>query len=236
MRAVAAAPVAHPEAAARLPVAGTGGHRQRALGGGGGGGGRSSVAAQAARMLPRRLCLVPLLLALGVGSSSGSGDGGDSRRRRLLAAKGWCWGSFFLTRKEPGKAGWRVQIADLRVQYPPFPVAASVSRARSPKSALSCGPKRFSGPFFGRGPGAKEKARSMECRELWGPVCWVGSIAGSAQRCLEQGPGTGAVGGRGRGGGQVSVYSCPGGKNQGHLQRSELRRTGTPGWGWLGNL
>ncbi|CAO2633907.1 Clstn2 [Lemmus lemmus] len=38
-------------------------------------------------MLPRRLCLVPLLLALGVGSSGGSGDGGDSRRRRLLAAK-----------------------------------------------------------------------------------------------------------------------------------------------------
>ncbi|XP_032765958.1 calsyntenin-2-like [Rattus rattus] len=38
-------------------------------------------------MLPGRLCLVPLLLALGVGSGGGSGDGGDSRRRRLLAAK-----------------------------------------------------------------------------------------------------------------------------------------------------
>nr|CAC14887.1 calsyntenin-2 [Mus musculus] len=38
-------------------------------------------------MLPGRLCLVPLLLALGVGSGGGSGDGGDSRRRRLLVAK-----------------------------------------------------------------------------------------------------------------------------------------------------
>ncbi|KAL6038176.1 hypothetical protein STEG23_030944, partial [Scotinomys teguina] len=38
-------------------------------------------------MLPGRLCLVPLLLALGVGSGGSSGDGGDSRRRRLLAAK-----------------------------------------------------------------------------------------------------------------------------------------------------
>lgn len=180
----AAAPVAHPEAAARRPVAGTGGHRQRALGGGGG----SSIAAQAARMLLRRLCLMPLLLALGVGSSGGSGDGGDSRRRRLLAAKGGCWGSFFLTRKKPGKAGWRVQTADLGVQYPPFLVAASVSARKVPEvSALSCGPKRFSGPFFGRGPGAKEKARSMECRELWGSVCWVGSLADSAQGCLEQG-------------------------------------------------
>nr|XP_023415874.1 calsyntenin-2-like [Cavia porcellus] len=35
-------------------------------------------------MLPRKLCWVPLLLALGVGSG---GDSGDSRRRRLLAAK-----------------------------------------------------------------------------------------------------------------------------------------------------
>lgn len=53
-------------------------------------------------MLPGRLCLVPLLLALGVGSGGGSGDGGDSRRRRLLAAKGGCWGSLF--RKEAERA------------------------------------------------------------------------------------------------------------------------------------
>lgn len=55
-------------------------------------------------MLPGRLCLVPLLLALGVGSGGGSGDGGDSRRRRLLVAKGGCWGSLFLFWKEAGRA------------------------------------------------------------------------------------------------------------------------------------
>jgi hypothetical protein len=60
-----------------------------------GGGGSSVVvvvvAAAVARMLPGRLCWVSLLLALGVGSDS---DSGGSRRRRLLAAKGGCWGSF----------------------------------------------------------------------------------------------------------------------------------------------
>lgn len=122
-------------------------------------------------MLPRRLCLVPLLLALGVGSSGGSGDGGDSRRRRLLAAKGGCWGSFFLTRKEPGKAGWRVQTADLRVQYPPFPVAASVSRARSPKSApLAVDPRGFPVHSLG-GVLAPRRRRGLWSAENFGALC-----------------------------------------------------------------
>jgi len=68
------------------------------------GGGGSSEAAAAARMLTGRLCWVPLLLALGVGSGSG---GGESGRRRLLAAKGGCWGTFFVF-EEGSRAGLRV--------------------------------------------------------------------------------------------------------------------------------
>lgn len=205
MRAAAAATVAHPAATARRPAAGTGGHRQarpvRAVGGGGGG---SSVAARAARMLPGRLCLVPLLLALGVGSGGGSGDGGDSRRRRLLAAKGGCWGSFFLSRREAGRAGSRVQTADFRGHHRPFLVAASASARTVPEvSALSWGPKRFSGPISGRGPGAKEKARSTECRELWG-LCLLGwDHRGLGSGMLGAGPGMGAL--RGRGVGEAGV-------------------------------
>lgn len=97
------APGSYSEAARQAP-ADTSGHRQTKRARAVGGGGSSSVADQAARMLPGRLCLVPLLLALGVGSGGGSGDGGDSRRRRLLAAKGGCWGSLFLFRKEVGQA------------------------------------------------------------------------------------------------------------------------------------
>lgn len=69
-----------------------------------GGGGSSEAAAAAARMLTGRLCWVPLLLALGVGSGSG---GGESGRRRLLAAKGGCWGTFFVF-EEGSRAGLRV--------------------------------------------------------------------------------------------------------------------------------
>lgn len=68
-------------------------------------------------------------------------------------------------------------------------------------------------------------------------LCVLGwESGGLGSGMLGAGPGTGPVGGRGRGGGQVSVYSCPGGKNQGRLQRSKLSWTGTPGWGWRGNL
>lgn len=84
-------------------------------------------------MLPGRLCLVPLLLALGVGSGGGSGDGGDSRRRRLLAAKGGCWGSLFLFRKEAGRArGCRPQAYACNTH--PFWWQLRFLRAQSSKS------------------------------------------------------------------------------------------------------
>lgn len=84
--------------AARGPARTGRGEPVRAIGGGGG-----SSDAAAARMLTGRLW-VPLLLALGVGSGSG---GGDSGRRRLLAAKGGCWGTFFVFEEE-SRAGLRV--------------------------------------------------------------------------------------------------------------------------------
>lgn len=188
-------------------------------------------------MLPRRLCLVPLLLALGVGSSGGSGDGGDSRRRRLLAAKGGCWGSFFLTRKKPGKAGWRVQTADLGVQYHPFLWQLRFLRARSPKSApLAVDPRGFPVHSLG-GVLAPRRRRGLWSAENFGALCAGLGVSRAWFRDAWSRAGYGRSRRQGgRGGGQVSVYSCPGGKNQGRLQRSELSWTGTPGWGWRGNL
>lgn len=124
-------------------------------------------------MLTGRLCWVSLLLVLGVGSGSG---GGGSRQRRLLAAKGGCWGSFFFY-MEGGRAGLRVQPAETpaytRFAHPslpqlPRPPCARDPRSERPEPWTREVPPADAGLRPGRGLGTKEKARSGESGQLWG--------------------------------------------------------------------
>lgn len=86
-------------------------------------------------------------------------------------------------------------------------------------------------PIPGRGPEAKEKARSGESRQLWGR-----SVPGWERRRLRPRDGFGRALALALPRGEAGVYSCPGGRSSGRVFKGSRAVTGLPARGWSGNL